>query len=257
MLEEQQNEVQKDEIDIEKMPPFKRFPIIKDWLYRLILFVVGLLGLDLIGTIIILILVAINPEYLKEESAIYVQGNMIVNSIRYSIIILIFAALLLPRLGVIFKKFKNWKTDLIGVGMGAAVLLTGFLYNLIIQQFINPGVNDNQALAVQMIKNFPVISFIVLGIFGPVSEEITYRYGLFEFVGKKNKILAYIVTILVFSLIHFNFQGNMTVELLNLPSYVIAGFLLTFTYHKFGFNASVIAHIVNNLYAVVEAIVSK
>ena len=73
-----------------------------------------------------------------------------------------------------------------------------------------------------------------------------------------NVFLAYIVTSLVFGLIHFNFfaTGDALInELLNLPSYVISGFLLTLAYDKFGFACSSVAHIVNNLFSIVVSMI--
>lgn len=257
MLEEVENNLENKEIDIEKQPPFKRFPNFKDWIYRLILFLIGMFGLDIVSTIIVLIVQTINPELLNVNSDLYITGNMLVNTIRYMLLIIVMAALLSPRLAIIGKKFMNWKTDLIGLGMGFALVGITILYNFIIGQFIDFGTNENELLAEQMIVAYPVLSVLVLGLVGPICEEVTYRYGLFDCINKKNVVLAYIVTALVFAIIHFDFTGDMKTELLNLPSYIIAGIVLTFTYHKFGFNASIIAHITNNMYAIITTIITQ
>ena len=153
------------------------------------------------------------------------------------------------------KKFLNWKDDLIGIGFGVALILITICYNLLISQFVDPGTNNNEIYAEQMILSYPALSIIVLGILGPVCEEITYRYGLFSLLDKKSKILAYILTPIVFALIHFDFTGNMKVELLNLPTYILAGVGLCFAYDKFGFNAAVIAHVTNNIYAIIVTLI--
>ena len=119
------------------------------------------------------------------------------------------------------------------------------------------GVNTNEEAAESMILAFPALSIIVLGILGPVCEEITYRYGLFSLLDKKSKILAYILTPLVFAIIHFDFGGDMIIELLNLPSYIIAGVLLSLAYDKFGFHTAVIAHVINNLYAIIVTLIFR
>ena len=46
-------------------------------------------------------------------------------------------------------------------------------------------------------------------------------------------------------------------ELLNLPSYMISGFLLTLAYEKFGLACATTAHVFNNLYGVVVTILMK
>ena len=255
MDEKIENNTENAQIDIESQPPYAKYPAFKDWIFRLVLFIIGLLGLELITIIIQVIIMITNPALLDENSGLYVTGLTMMNSIRYLILIFGFVALLYPRLKVIVKKFINWKTDLIGVLAGAILIGVTIAYNVIISQFIDIGVNNNEEAAESMIKSFPVLSILVLGLCGPVCEEITYRYGLFGCLKKKSVILAYIATTIVFALIHFDFTGDMKVELLNLPTYLIAGAGLCFVYHKYGFNASIIAHVVNNMYAIIITLI--
>ena len=255
MLEEKVNNNQEEEIDIESQPPYASHPGLKDWVYRLILFLTGFLALDIVTLIIELILQAIIPEYFTEGSAYYVTGLAMMNTIRYVLLTMVFVILLYPRLKILVRKFLNWKDDLIGIGFGVALILITICYNLLISQFVDPGTNNNEIYAEQMILSYPALSIIVLGILGPVCEEITYRYGLFSLLDKKSKILAYILTPIVFALIHFDFTGNMKVELLNLPTYILAGVGLCFAYDKFGFNAAVIAHVTNNIYAIIVTLI--
>lgn len=255
MEEKTENTIENTQIDIEKEPPYKKYPRFKDWIFRLVLFGVGLIGLELITLVIELIVMAVNPSYLDEKSDLYLTGLTIVNSVRYAVLAVMFVILLFPRLRVILAKFKNWKHDLIGLAGGVALILLSMLYNFIISQFVDIGANNNEEAAESMITMFPVISIFILGMIGPICEEITYRYGLFGCLKKKNIILAYIVTTIVFAFIHFDFTGDLVTELLNIPTYLIAGFGLTFIYHKWGFNASIIAHVFNNMYVIVLTII--
>ena len=255
MLEENQNDIQIEQGDIEQLPPYPNHPHYKDWLYRLTLFIVGFIGLDIITIIIQIILQIIFPEYFKEGSEYYITGLATLNTIRYILLAMSFVILLYPRLKVIVKKFLDWKGDLIGLGFGAAIILVTLGYNFIISQFVELEVNANEVAAESMITAFPIISVIVLGILGPICEEITYRYGLFSLLDKKSKILAYILTPLVFAIIHFDFTGNLKIELLNLPTYILAGLGLSFAYDKFGFHTAIIAHITNNIYAIVMTLI--
>ena len=73
-----------------------------------------------------------------------------------------------------------------------------------------------------------------------------------------NVWVAYIVTPLIFALIHFDFfagsaEGYIN-ELLNLPSYIIAGVTLTIIYDKFGLSTSIVAHCGNNLISIFMSI---
>ena len=73
---------------------------------------------------------------------------------------------------------------------------------------------------------------------------------------RKNRILAYVATIIIFTLIHFDFGAKtMTNELLNIPYYAAAAFAFTFAYDQYGFAASVTAHVANNLFSVITEII--
>ena len=255
MLEENQNNVPVEEVDIEKQPPYASHPGYKDWAYRLTLFLLGFIGLDIVTLIIQLILQLIIPEYFTEGSEYYVTGLAIINSIRYVLLSITFVVMLFPRLKILVRKFLDWKGDLLGLAFGIGLIGITKAYNLIISQFIDTGTNANEVAAESMIVAFPVLSIIILGFLGPICEEITYRYGLFSLLDKKSKFLAYILTPLIFAIIHFDFTGNIVVELLNLPSYIIAGLGLTFAYDKFGLHTAIIAHVTNNIYAIIMTLI--
>ena len=256
MLEENQNNVLEEVVDIEKQPPYASHPGFKDWAFKLTLFLIGFLGLDIVSLIIQLILMIILPEYFKEGTEYYITGLAMMNTIRYVLLSMTFVLMLYPRLKILIKKFINWKTDLLGIAFGIGLIGITIIYNLIISQFIDPGTNNNEVAAESMIVTYPVLSIIVLGLLGPICEEITYRYGLFSLLDKKSKILAYILTPLVFAIIHFDFTGDMKVELLNLPTYILAGLGLSLAYDKFGFNCAIIAHVTNNMYAIIVTLIT-
>ena len=256
MLEENQNNVLEEVVDIEKQPPYASHPGFKDWAFRLTLFLIGFLGLDIVSLIIQLILMIILPEYFKEGTEYYITGLAMMNTIRYVLLSMAFVLMLYPRLKILVKKFVNWKTDLLGIAFGIGLIGITIIYNLIISQFIDPGTNNNEVAAESMIVTYPVLSIIVLGLLGPICEEITYRYGLFSLLDKKSKILAYILTPLVFAIIHFDFTGDMKVELLNLPTYILAGLGLSVAYDKFEFNCAIIAHVTNNMYAIIVTLIT-
>ena len=257
MLEENKNAVENGPVDIEQQPPYANHPNYKDWAFRLTLFLAGFIGLDIFTLILQIVLGAIFPGWFVEGSSVYILSLAVLNSIRYVALTITFVALLFPRLKVILTKFLDWKGDILGIAFGVTLILVTIGYNLLISQFIDMGVNTNEEAAESMILAFPALSIIVLGILGPVCEEITYRYGLFSLLDKKSKVLAYIFTPLVFAIIHFDFGGDMIIELLNLPSYIIAGVLLSLAYDKFGFHTAVIAHVINNLYAIIVTLIFR
>lgn len=146
--------------------------------------------------------------------------------------------------------FTKFKPLLVGILLGAAMILFSFLYQLFINLFIEVEPNENEESLRNFITVFPVASILFLGIIGPICEELTYRVGLFGILSF-NKIIAYVVGVLVFAFMHFTFDSAKIVnELIQLPNYIVSGFLMYFAYDKFGFGSSLFAHMTNNLWAV-------
>ena len=183
-------------------------------------------------------------------------------------VVLLLLLHLSKRLVPVFKSFADWKAGIAGVvGFGAIFAIT-LLYGLAITAIFTaagapvPDVNENQATLERMIHAFPVLSIVAFGIVGPFCEEVGYRIGLYGFLSRVGKPLAYLVATLVFGLIHFNwdclFGGDtdaIIAELVNLPSYLGAGAGLCFLYDRFGFGASFTAHSINNLVSIIQVLV--
>ena len=221
------------------------------WPKQIIIFAIGLIGLNLMSLVGELIFM----RFLDPNSVSYLT---MVNVFRYAICAVAICLVIFND----FKKFKpaftKWQPYLIGIGFSAAILVSQIIINVIIQAFHPTTTSDNQQAVVSVINAYPVLSIFLLGIVGPVVEEFTYRLGLFTFLRRVNVFVAYIVTSIIFGLIHFNFfaTGDALInELLNLPSYIISGFLLTLAYDKFGFACSSIAHIGNNLFSIVVSMI--
>lgn len=149
------------------------------------------------------------------------------------------------------KRISKEKENIFeGIAIGAAVFACSTLYSLIITWiFGNIGSNDNQSSLEIAFKANPLLIFFCVVIFAPITEELTYRYGLFGLSSRKSKIIGYILTTLIFALIHFNFNSeDMFVELLSLPSYLIGAIWLTYAYErKNNILTSITAHSVYNL----------
>ena len=146
------------------------------------------------------------------------------------------------------KKFLiDWKGYLWGLAFMALLFLGSYILAVIVENIVkNP--NINQANIELYTKRYPAISIIVLGIIGPVVEECAYRMGLFSFLRRLNRIAAYVITIIVFSLIHFSFTAeNIQIELLNLPSYLFGGLIFTIAYEMKGPMCSITAHVIYNV----------
>jgi membrane protease YdiL (CAAX protease family) len=109
-----------------------------------------------------------------------------------------------------------------------------------------------------LVKDSPIISLITFGFLGPIVEEWTYRLGLFQYLKGRSKWLAYLVTLTIFGLIHFDFSTtNLTNELFNLPIYLVAGAWFCFLYDRFGLKVAMATHIFNNLLSVMSILLSS
>ena len=118
------------------------------------------------------------------------------------------------------------------------------------------GVNNNESSIDSITTIFPLLSLLVFGLIGPICEELTYRVGFFGFFRKINPILGYIFTAILFGFIHFDFQSNDLInELINIPSYIIAGLMLCYIYDYKGIGTSIIAHSLNNVIGILLQII--
>lgn len=145
---------------------------------------------------------------------------------------------------------KAFKKSAILEGLVIALIMLGatMIYGVISTIIYPHDTNNNQAGIESSFAVMPLLSFFCIVIFAPFCEELTYRAGLFGLIAKKSKIAAYIVTILVFALIHFDFTAkDMINELVNLPSYLIGAGLLCYAYsRKDNIFTAIFAHLFYN-----------
>ena len=221
---------------------------------KIILFVIGLFGLQLLGLLAAQIVKATFAEPNSPE------GYGALNFITYAMLFVVLLGIV--NIDVLYLKndFKVWKGYLFGLAFGAGMIIFPIIYNFIIGLFYTPEINENESALRSFITVYPFLSIIFLGLVGPFCEELTYRVGLFGiFVNnKKYKWIGYVVAVLVFGFAHFSFTStNIVNEFVNLPVYLLSGFLLALAYDKFGFSCSYTAHTINNLYSVVILILAN
>lgn len=232
--------------------------------------VVGLQVLGLIvGVILMIAYVAGHPgaDYAQIMAAISEPWAAFTeNAVAYCLLAGAFVLVvgLRKKLPALFKTFAQWKSLLAGViGFGVLYGVT-FLYGLAMEGIFTaagmpiPGPNENEILIRQICLQFPVWSVLVFGLVGPFVEEMGYRVGMFGFLSRVRKPLAYILTAFVFGFAHFGWSvmlegdtNRMIVELVNIPTYVGAGAILCFLYDRFGFSAAYTAHALNNVLSIV------
>ena len=224
----------------------------------------SLLGLSLIMLIVQVILLSVNapadPEGYNEYIASGEFGILYL-SISYCLAGVGAGLLLWKDWGKLFRSFAKWKSVLVGIGFAAIIIVATVAYGMLVTNPVYEALgvdsgttNANQGALNSAILASPVLSCFILSIVGPFCEELGYRVGLFGLSSRLGKVAGYIITILVFALIHVSFSWDnateMAIELVNLPSYLIGGVLLTLAYDKFGFSCSFSAHALYNLFSV-------
>lgn len=230
------------------------------------LFACSLIGLSIFSEIVALILVAIakgqNPTWTAEQLNEYLSSgtvNFLYMLIAYLLVLVAMGLVLFKDCQAWLRRFLKWKNALIGVAFAIGLFVVGILYSLFVISPVYAALgiegtvnNANQSVLNSMIASVPVGAFFLLSIIGPVTEELGYRAGLFSFLSRFGKPAAYLISILIFAFIHFDFgcfkEGGtaIAIEMVNLPSYLFGGIALSICYDKFGIEGSTTAHILYN-----------
>jgi len=250
------------------------------WYLQITYFAIGIGVLQILGFIIAAICLMAyrmqNPGITPEELAKWASSpipNFIVNGTSQLIVFIAFGLLfgLRKKFKILFASFKDWKGYVAGIVGGLALIGITTLYNILIGVLFraagmpDPGVNQNETAIRAMVQALPVLSVIVFGLMGPFCEEVTYRIGLFGFSSRLGKALGYILSALVFGMVHFNWsalfspelRSSLPTEFAALPSYIGSGLALAFLYDRFGLSASYTAHALNNTISVVTTMLAK
>lgn len=235
--------------------------------YKAILcFGIGWIGISIIATLIYTIIgLFIDLSSINEINQIKIMG--LVNFACYLVVcVSLLLVLGKPVINKLLKQFKNLNNLGKGLMYGFILLGSSVIYNLIVL-LIYPdfGSNANQNTVVEMIKMYPVLSFFSVALFAPIAEEITYRLGLAGTIAKKSKVLAIVVSSLLFGLIHsafidLSFLSMTKLEIINeaiaLPPYIISGLVMGIAYIKEDSLAvSITAHMTNNFIAYIQSFI--
>jgi len=186
-----------------------------------------------------------------------VTRNLAATSSAYLVAFILGLSIILLNVKGLKKFFLDWRSYAFALGFVVILFVGGLLLNVITKQFTSE-TSDNQKQVIEFLKSYPTVGLLVMGFVGPVVEEMAYRIGLFSFLRRLNRILAYVVAIIVFALIHFNFQSdNIGNEFLNLPSYLLAGVVFTFAYDFKGPVCATLAHVSYNMISLLMILGSK
>lgn len=217
------------------------------------LFLLCFIGLSILVTLFTTICQFLNLDYFLSTSTASAALNFSLYIVLFGIMICILNKDSL-KITSAFKKINTYSRGIcFGIFLIFASSLVSFLMGL-----IRPSTsNDNQMAIDSIVSLYPVLSILVFGILGPLCEELAYRVGLFSAMKRINRVLAYVVVCVVFGMIHFNFAATDLInELINIPSYIVAGLILSFAYDKGGIGCSMIAHVTNNLTSIIISIIA-
>lgn len=201
-----------------------------------------------------------NSYSLEEIQQFILNGNyqFSVTLIIYLLIIGSFVYIVYPYLKYLKLFYKKWQKILCSILLMIISITLTYLYSFLIENytFVKDSMNQNQTVIISAIKDNIALAFFSTVIFGPIAEEIIFRVGLFNTINKFNKIAAYIIATFIFAFLHISFSGDLAVEFIYLPSYLILSATLVFIYDKFGFENAVICHTLNNLISFIGVLIS-
>lgn len=220
---------------------------------KLALFLLGFIGLNVIATVFTYI--AITNPYFASIPAYSAAVNFACYLVLFGIMVMILNVSTID----VLKDYKKIDTWAQGLKYGFILIIASILLNTFLQSISGiSSSNANENSVNSIVTLYPVLSILIFGIIGPICEEFTYRVGFFSFIRKYSRIAAYVVSAIFFGLIHFDFTSFGTdaiyAELINLPTYILAGVILCYAYEKRGLGASIVAHCTNNLISVLITI---
>ncbi len=118
--------------------------------------------------------------------------------------------------------------------------------------------NNNQSIIELMIRSengWMIVIMVVL--FAPIIEEFVYRFAIFRFTKRFHIAISYIASTILFALPHVITTSieevGIGIWLLQTIPYLASGLMFSLIYHKSNENlyASICAHMLNNLFAVI------
>lgn len=219
-------------------------------------FLLGSIGFVLITTIISLII----STFIKNTTSALFTAIVFLLSYLFASVLLFMSLFKYKK--ELLKSFKINKVLWGVIGLELILLSSSIIssFNEYVQHSLlglsETIINENENSVRNVALSYPVLSFIFIAILAPFVEEVTYRFGLYSFLKKINKYLAFFVSALVFACIHFGwdilFSGNtnlIIVELISFIDYFVSGLILAFMFEKCGIFGSLTTHSLNNVFA--------
>ena len=137
-----------------------------------------------------------------DPSKLSVKSNVLLSFYDYIILVIILFFLYKKDVIKYLKDFKKNKSNIIDKGFSYWIigLIIMMVSNFLIMKYVpmaNPG---NEQKVQEIIKVLPLISFINIGILGPIVEEFAFRKTLYDLF--KNKDIFVITSGVIFGFMH-------------------------------------------------------
>jgi membrane protease YdiL (CAAX protease family) len=137
--------------------------------------------------------------------------------------------------------------------------ILAILLDMLFSNFAGDSSNQSSIEAMLHSKGaVPMIMSTVL--FAPIVEEMIYRKAIFSLAKDTSLPLAYTMSIVLFALPHMlSTASSVGMWFLQLIPYLLCGALLCVVYHlsKYNVYASIAAHMLNNLIAVISVFIRR
>jgi membrane protease YdiL (CAAX protease family) len=160
----------------------------------------------------------------------------------FNIINILYVLVMNPDIARDAAKFGKNRKSLLLIPLGAIAIIgiQAILWDNIIMSQIKAGLgivtdNANTENVISMIRENPVMMGFMACFYGPILEELLYRYTAFGLIRDRDRALAYIVSALLFGFQHIAvaaIYGGDLIQLINMPEYIIAGLIFAFLYDK-------------------------
>jgi uncharacterized protein len=152
---------------------------------------------------------------------------------------------------------KQWKKNSLWIALGfvAIFVVSNMIIPTILANFGYTGGTANQNKLNTMIEDYPVIMAVNIVLIGPVIEELVYRVTAFRLVARRSRILAYLVSSLLFGFQHVYeavVYHHHYAEIWNMTAYAVTGVILAYLYEKRrNIMVPLGTHVLNNLLGVI------
>lgn len=204
----------------------------------------------LLGKYVIPYMIAFSLKYILRKDISSFQGQILdlaIVIITFVVIVILYKDRIICNIRDIFSKsfFRN-----IWILLSSTLIV--LLANITISSLlINWGISsDNQEILVTELHNNYIIQFLSVVILAPVVEEAICRGVVFKIISKKSIILGFIISSVIYALLHIDFQlisDGISVLPLILPYFILGVGFASVYYRTKNICYSVLMHMMINL----------